>query len=39
MFFAFAYKGDSLRACFNGLGEAVEASRGKKKKKRGKMGS
>ena len=40
MFFAFAYKGDSLRACFNGLWEAVEASRGqkKKKKKKGKNG-
>ena len=32
MFSAFAYKGDSLRAYFNGLGEAVETSRGKKKK-------
>ena len=46
MFSAFAYKGDSLRAYFNGLGEAVETSRGKKKKtkqnkknKMGKMGS
>ena len=46
MFSAFAYKGDSLRAYFNGLGEAVETSRGKKNKrqtkqknKMGKMGS
>ena len=46
MFFAFAYKGDSLRAYFNGLGDAVETSRGKKtkdkqkkKNKMGKMGS
>lgn len=46
MFSAFAYKGDSLRAYFNGLGDAVETSRGKKtkdkqkkKNKMGKMGS
>lgn len=46
MFSAFAYKGDSLRAYFNGLGDAVETSRGKKNKrqtkkknKMGKMGS
>lgn len=44
MFSAFAYKGDSLRAYFNGLGEAVETSRGKKtkdkqkKKQNGKNG-
>lgn len=42
MFSAFAYKGDSLRAYFNDLGEAVETSRGKKKqktnKKKNKMG-
>ena len=36
MFSAFAYKGDSLRAYFNGLGEAVETSRGKKKKNKQK---
>ena len=36
MFSAFAYKGDSLRAYFNGLGEAVETSRGKTKKNKQK---
>ena len=28
MFFAFAYKGGSLRASFDGLGEVVKTSRG-----------
>ena len=28
MFFAFAYKGGSLRASFDGLGEVVETSHG-----------
>lgn len=30
MFSAFAYKGDSLRSSFDGLGEVVETSHGKK---------
>lgn len=35
MFFAFAYKGDSLRASFDGLGKVVGPSRDNNKKKGG----
>ena len=38
MFFEFAYKGDSLRASFDGLGKVVGPSRDNNKKRGGEMG-
>ena len=37
MFFEFAYKGDSVRASFDGLGKVVEPSRGKRLEGYGKI--